>query len=144
MRDIYLIRKQIKPSTTLGQLGQILKDFYREYMDKRGIGYGCCLETALVVNDCFFRAKMVMCLHPKYVVHYWNMLPDGQEIDFTRDQLSQDALRGLTVYPVDRLRATATEAQAQKYYKLRDFVVRRLQRSSPKAMKFDSPKPFNH
>lgn len=54
---------------------------------------GQCGTTALVVHELLGGELMVADLeHSGRVdgVHYWNVLPDGVEVDLTRDQLTAD------------------------------------------------------
>lgn len=46
---------------------------------------GQCAVTALIVQD-YFGGELVNCLHTH---HYRNRLPDGQEIDFTKQQFPE-------------------------------------------------------
>jgi hypothetical protein len=48
---------------------------------------GQCAITALVVQD-YFGGDLLYCKHNH---HYWNRLPDGKEVDFTREQF-QDVI----------------------------------------------------
>lgn len=59
--------------------------------------WGQCVPTALVAQD-FFGGKILQTIvrikkenHPPEVSHFWNRLPDGREIDFTKEQLPNDA-----------------------------------------------------
>lgn len=51
---------------------------------------GQCGSTALVVNDLLGGELMLAEVHwrdgSRQGVHYWNRLPDGSEVDLTRDQ----------------------------------------------------------
>ncbi|MCD6381879.1 MAG: hypothetical protein J7L43_02785 [Candidatus Aenigmarchaeota archaeon] len=47
---------------------------------------GQCAVTTMVVQD-YFGGKLLYCRHYH---HYWNMLPDGREVDFTRGQFPKD------------------------------------------------------
>jgi len=57
---------------------------------------GQCAVTSLVVQD-YLGGELVYCMHNH---HYWNRLPSGKEIDFTRQQFPEgtqvcaDSLRG--------------------------------------------------
>jgi hypothetical protein len=46
---------------------------------------GQCAVTALVIQD-YFGGSLLRCPFPPDGSHYWNLLSDGQEIDFTRGQ----------------------------------------------------------
>lgn len=48
---------------------------------------GQCAVTALVIQD-LFGGEIVYC---KHLHHYWNKLPDGTELDLTREQFGEDA-----------------------------------------------------
>ena len=51
---------------------------------------GHCRVVALIVND-YFGGKFLFSRvigNPKYT-HYWNKLPNGKEVDFTKDQFPQ-------------------------------------------------------
>lgn len=47
--------------------------------------FGNCAITALIVQD-YFDGELLYC---KHYHHYWNRLPDGQEIDLTRSQFKE-------------------------------------------------------
>ncbi|GAH68216.1 unnamed protein product, partial [marine sediment metagenome] len=47
--------------------------------------FGNCAITALIVQD-YFGGELLYC---KHYHHYWNRLPDGQEIDLTRSQFKE-------------------------------------------------------
>lgn len=47
--------------------------------------FGNCAITALIVQD-YFDGELLYCKHYQ---HYWNRLPDGQEIDLTRSQFKE-------------------------------------------------------
>lgn len=47
--------------------------------------FGNCAITALTVQD-YFGGELLYC---KHYHHYWNRLPDGQEIDLTRSQFKE-------------------------------------------------------
>ena len=52
---------------------------------------GHCRVVALIVND-YFGGKILFSHvvgNPKYT-HYWNKLTNGKEVDFTKDQFSQN------------------------------------------------------
>jgi hypothetical protein len=46
-----------------------------------------CAVTALVVQD-YFGGEMIRCSLSDNDSHYWNKLPDGNEIDFTFSQFA--------------------------------------------------------
>lgn len=46
----------------------------------------CCV-TALIVQD-YFGGDLLRCKMTDGDSHYWNRLPSGEEIDFTKDQFS--------------------------------------------------------
>lgn len=49
--------------------------------------FGQCAVTALVVQD-FFGGVILYCRH---FHHYWNRLPDGTEVDLTKEQFGENA-----------------------------------------------------
>jgi putative hydrolase of the HAD superfamily len=46
---------------------------------------GQCAVTALIVQD-FFGGEILYC---KHLQHFWNLLPDGSEVDLTRSQFKE-------------------------------------------------------
>lgn len=48
--------------------------------------FGQCAVTALIVQD-YFGGKILYC---KHFHHYWNQLPNGEEIDLTRSQFGNE------------------------------------------------------
>ena len=87
---------------------------------------GQCAVTALVVQD-YFGGVLLYCKHND---HYWNKLPNQQEIDFTRDQFPN----GTVIY-IDEVRTrdyifnTGTFI-LQRYNLLRERVREKLETES--------------
>ncbi len=82
----------------------------------RGAGQpsrGQCGTTALVVHDLLGGDLMVADLEHEGLVdgvHYWNVLPDGVEVDLTRDQLTpRERLVDVRRVAVPRNRSSAGE-----------------------------------
>ena len=78
--------------------------------------WGQCAVTALVVQDAFggdlLRAMV------EGVSHYWNRLPDGSEVDLTRQQFPEGAMHGATVVK-DREYVLSFPETASRYLLLR-------------------------
>jgi hypothetical protein len=53
---------------------------------------GQCAVTALVVQD--YLGGELLQSHVQGISHYWNRLPDGTEVDLTRDQFDRFVLDG--------------------------------------------------
>jgi hypothetical protein len=55
---------------------------------------GQCGSTALIIHDLLggdlLIAEVIRCDGSRQGVHYWNLLPDGTELDLTRDQFAAD------------------------------------------------------
>lgn len=49
---------------------------------------GQCAITALIVND-YYGGDILYCSHNH---HYWNKLPNGLEVDFTRKQFPKNTI----------------------------------------------------
>jgi hypothetical protein len=54
----------------------------QEKWNNQNPAFGQCAVTALIVQD-FFGGEILYCVHYH---HYWNRLPNGEEIDLTRSQ----------------------------------------------------------
>ncbi len=52
--------------------------------------YGQCAVTALVIQD-YFGGELLRGDVDGYGSHYWNMLSDGSEVDFTKQQFPKSA-----------------------------------------------------
>jgi len=86
--------------------------------------WGQCAVTALVVQELLggtlMRGKV------RNDAHYWNMLPDGVEIDFTRQQFGEDfAIEG----PLEtrtRDYVLSFRETRERYELLRDRALREL------------------
>ncbi|MFF3289751.1 hypothetical protein [Streptomyces sp. NPDC003023] len=91
--------------------------------------WGHCDITALVVHDLFGGELVLGEVHlagEQHGFHWWNRLPDGTEVDLTRDQfrLGQAVTAGRAVTrPSGRPRR-----RAQEYELLRHRVLARLAR----------------
>lgn len=57
---------------------------------ENGSSKGQCFVTALVVQDFFGGELLRFKDYPLERSHYWNLLPDGREIDLTSDQFGGD------------------------------------------------------
>lgn len=93
---------------------------------------GQCGSTALVVNDLLGGALIVAEVRrldgSRQGFHYWNQLPDGSEIDLTRDQFTLGELvqeGRLQVRPPGPPRRCR-----EQYELLRERVLTRLQREA--------------
>jgi hypothetical protein len=49
---------------------------------------GQCVITVLIVQD-YFGGEIMHCKHH---FHYWNRLPDGRKVDFTREQFPEGTI----------------------------------------------------
>jgi hypothetical protein len=49
---------------------------------------GQCAVTALIIQD-YFGGDLLYCKHRN---HYWNRLPNGKEVDLTRDQFPENVI----------------------------------------------------
>lgn len=125
MKTVYLPRKPIYFPITPEFLRDTLKCFFKKYVHEDGIGYQWCLETALVVHDCFPDAEIAYKNFPEFGPHYWNSLPDGKYLDFTRNQFEHDIPEDTKPAEIKSRNYTqAMEEQVKRYRKLRSFVVR--------------------
>jgi hypothetical protein len=86
---------------------------------------GQCGTTALVLNDLFGGELMLAEVRypdgSRQGVHYWNVLPDGSEVDLTSQQFNDDE----TVQAGRRLSRPDGEPKrcAEEYYLLRKRVL---------------------
>jgi hypothetical protein len=51
------------------------------------------------VGQCYVTARQDRITKKYQVVHYWNKLPDGREIDFTSDQYGGDGIHKFEIHP---------------------------------------------
>jgi hypothetical protein len=58
----------------------------QEKWSSQNPAFGQCAVTALIIQD-FFGGEILYCVHYH---HYWNRLPNGEEIDLTRSQFGDD------------------------------------------------------
>ncbi|MER6618433.1 YunG family protein [Streptomyces xantholiticus] len=107
-------------------------DLERAGGDPGNPAWGHCDITALVVHDLFGGELMLGEVHldaEQHGFHWWNRLPDGTEIDLTREQfrLGQTVTAGRAVArPAGRPRYRAAE-----YELLRGRVLARLGGCAP-------------
>lgn len=59
---------------------------YQKDWSHKNPAFGQCAITALIVQD-FFGGEILYC---KHYHHYWNRLPNGEEIDLTRSQFGNE------------------------------------------------------
>lgn len=78
--------------------------------------WGQCAVTALVVQDEFGGDLLRATVDD--VSHYWNLLPDGSEVDLTREQFPEGATYGPTVVK-DREYVLSFPDTASRYLLLR-------------------------
>jgi hypothetical protein len=88
--------------------------------------WGQCAVTALVVQD-YLGGKLLYCQHNH---HYWNRLPNQEEVDFTRIQFPSG-----TVLCLDDIKSReyVLESEAavkattpQRYHQLKERVEKKL------------------
>jgi len=72
--------------------------------------FGQCAITALVVQD-YFGGELLYCKHNH---HYWNRLPNQEEVDFTRIQFPD-----VTIICVDDIKSRAYVLQSKAAIKAR-------------------------
>lgn len=78
--------------------------------------WGQCAVTALVVQDTLGGELLRTTVDD--VSHYWNRLPDGSEVDLTRQQFAADATYGQVVAK-DRQYVLSFPDTARRYLLLR-------------------------
>jgi hypothetical protein len=78
--------------------------------------WGQCAVTALVVHDEFGGELLRATVDD--LSHYWNRLPDGSEVDLTRQQFPEDAMYGSTVVR-DREYVLSFPDTVRRYWLLR-------------------------
>jgi hypothetical protein len=88
--------------------------------DRRSTGQ--CAVTALVVQD-YLGGTLRRAVLPGET-HYWNVLPDGTEVDLTRDQF--DSYNPTSIGEVTRDEIVAFPDTAHRYAILRESVAERL------------------
>lgn len=94
----------------------------------KNAAWGQCAVTALVVQD--YVGGSIMRAETKFGSHYWNVLPSGEEIDYTIKQfggavdLRSPELRS-------RERVLSHPETLERYQRLAAIVGRRLRRASP-------------
>jgi hypothetical protein len=87
--------------------------------------WGHCAVAALLAQD-YFGGELVrgdLANHPKYAYlrsHYWNRLPDGQDIDFTSSQYTDLSCTELTSEVRDRNRMLAYPDTKKRYELLKE------------------------
>jgi hypothetical protein len=90
--------------------------------------WGHCAVVALLAQD-YFGGELVrgdLSNHPKYShlrSHYWNRLPDGQEIDFTAEQYPDLAFTELDSEVRDRARVIEYPDTEKRYQLLKECLL---------------------
>jgi ADP-ribose pyrophosphatase YjhB (NUDIX family) len=98
---------------------------------------GQCASTALVVQDRFGGGLLMADVHEadgsRQGVHYWNRLPDGRELDLTREQFQ----RGEVVGPARAIERPpdVTRGRMAGHYHLLAHRVARAPRSTTVTVK---------
>lgn len=80
--------------------------------------HGQCAVSALLVQDCF--GGELLRTTNKGVSHYWNRLPDGTEIDHTRDQF--DAWEPGEIVVREREYVLSFPVTAERYERLKTRI----------------------
>lgn len=88
--------------------------------------YGQCVVTTLIVND-LYGGKIA---YDRKNNHYWNLLPDGSQHDFSRSQFTDKTILTITTIKerkeiLDSKGALEAETQ-RRYMLLKDKVMRFL------------------
>ncbi|MDA2936463.1 hypothetical protein MYX06_04565 [Patescibacteria group bacterium AH-259-L05] len=122
---------------TIEAFGKLLKGFYTKrvsprYPDKPpGIGFKRCVDTALVVQDYF--GGQIVSDRPQFryhvIRHCWNILPNGEEVDFTRNQFSEKRQRIISKgksYPIERDYLLSADWNVKRYLRLKKFIEAEL------------------
>lgn len=91
-----------------------------ESWSPRNPAWGQCAVTALIVQDEF--GGQLLRAETPLGSHYWNLLPDGSELDLTREQF-QDAFRAQNVAIRDRNYVLSFPATRRRYELLRGAVA---------------------
>lgn len=99
--------------------------------------FGQCAVTTLIVQDYFggnlIRAEVN---EPGCSSHYWNQLPDGTEIDLTKDQFSKDFYEYIKKYSPKETRTReyvlSYPATVKRYKLLKQRVEEYLERRGEK------------
>ncbi|MGB7981725.1 MAG: hypothetical protein WCF36_13160 [Candidatus Nanopelagicales bacterium] len=87
---------------------------------------GQCATTAVVLHDCFGGSLVrgeVIVAGERVDFHWWNRLPDGQEVDLTREQFGPDEF---VVGGVEVARPTGATRLDAQYALLSTRVFARL------------------
>ena len=89
---------------------------------------GQCGSTALTIHDLLggelLIAEVIRSDGSRQGVHYWNLLPDGTEVDLTREQFSDDEV--IQQPRILRRPAGLPERCAEQYLRMRDRVLNAL------------------
>jgi hypothetical protein len=89
---------------------------------------GQCGSTALTIHDLLggelLVAEVIRSDGSRQGVHYWNLLPDGTEVDLTREQFSDDEL--IQQPRILRRPAGLPERCAEQYLRMRHRVLNAL------------------
>jgi hypothetical protein len=91
----------------------------QEKWSSQNPAFGQCAVTALIVQD-FFGGEILRCVHYR---HYWNRLPNGEEIDLTRSQFG-DGVKPCADKVVPRKRILESESAKKAKTKERYLLLR--------------------
>jgi len=97
-RDWKKIRRILESGWSKKTAHPDYRDDYDDYVKKGIPSYGQCYVTARAIHK-VFKGKII---YNKEKNHYWNMLPDGTELDFTSDQF-HGKFHGDGINPVKNL-----------------------------------------
>jgi hypothetical protein len=94
-----------------------------ERWSRRNPARGQCAVTAMIVQD-FFGGEL-LCGYINLTPHYWNLLPDGCELDLTKDQFEEVVISGATVKSTRQFVLSFPETR-RHYKRLRKLVLAAL------------------
>ncbi len=118
----------------LGDIGRIISTCWNRQTSydpvgwsSRNRGWGQCAVTALIVQDLF--GGVVLRGFVNGIEHYWNRLPNEEEVDLTRTQFA-NVREVVSVAPASREFILASPSTAGRYAELKRRVSTKVSTTS--------------